>query len=98
MCNLLHCLPGAIPDKAVAFEHAAAALAPGGTLFGATILCEGVSHTWLSRRAVAAANRRGVMCNLDDHLGDLDSALGGAFVSHEGQIVGAMALFRASTR
>jgi hypothetical protein len=39
-----------------------------------------------------------VMCNLDDHLGDLDSALGGAFVSHEGQIVGAMALFRASTR
>lgn len=30
MCHLLHCLPGEMPAKAVAFEHAKAVLAPGG--------------------------------------------------------------------
>ncbi len=54
MCHLLHCLPGAIPEKAVVFEHALGALAPGGVLFGATLLGEGVEHTWLARRALAA--------------------------------------------
>lgn len=98
MFNLLHCLPGAIPDKAIAFEHAAAVLAQGGVLFGATILFEGVNHTWLSRRAIAATNRRGVMCNLDDRLDDLDTALGRIFATHEVQIVGAVALFHARTR
>lgn len=98
MCNLLHCLPGAIPDKAIAFEHARDVLVPRGVLFGATILSEGVDHTWLSRRAIAATNRRGVMCNLDDNLDDLDTALGRIFASHEVQIVGAVALFHASTR
>jgi hypothetical protein len=33
MCHLLHCLPGEMPAKAVAFEHAKAVLAPGGILF-----------------------------------------------------------------
>lgn len=97
MCNLLHCLPGAIPDKAIAFEHARDILARGGVLFGATILGKGANHTWLSRRAVAGANRRGVMCNLDDRLDDLDAALDRVFTSHDMQIVGAMALFHAST-
>jgi hypothetical protein len=38
MTNLLHCLPGPMSAKGVAFEHAHRALAPGGTLFGVTIL------------------------------------------------------------
>jgi SAM-dependent methyltransferase len=88
MCHLLHCLPGAIPQKAVAFEHASAALAPGGVLFGATLLGEGVEHTWLSRRALAASNRRRVMCNLNDTLEDLDAALDHAFDSHQIEVVG----------
>ncbi len=97
MCHLLHCLPGAMPDKAIVFEHARAALAPGGVLFGATILGDGVEHTWLSRFATAAANRRGVMSNLNDRLENLDAALARVFASHEIQVVGSAALFAAHT-
>lgn len=97
MCHLLHCLPGAIPEKAVAFEHARAALAAGGTLFGATILGESANHTRLARLAMVASNRRGVMSNLDDRLEDLDAALDRVFASHEIQVVGSVALFAAHT-
>jgi SAM-dependent methyltransferase len=95
MSNLLHCLPGAMPAKAVAFEHARTALAPGGVLFGATVLGKGVKHTWLSRSTMARYNRRGIFSNLDDSLEDLDAALGRVFDSHETQVKGAIALFSA---
>ena len=95
MCHLLHCLPGAIPAKAVVFEHARAVLAPGGVLFGVTLLNEGVEQTWLSRRAIAAGNRRGVMSSLDDRLKDLEAALDRAFGAHEVRVVGSAALFAA---
>lgn len=95
MCHLLHCLPGAIPEKALAFEHACEALAPDGVLFGATLLGRGVEHTWLARRALAASNRRGVMCNLNDTLEDLDAALDRVFASYEIEVVGSAALFHA---
>lgn len=97
MCHLLHCLPGAIPEKALAFEHARAALVPGGVMFGATILGEGADHTRLSRLAIAAGNRRGVMSNLNDSLADLNAALGRVFASHEAQVMGSVALFAAHT-
>jgi SAM-dependent methyltransferase len=93
--NLLHCLPGSIPDKAVAFEHARAVLAPGGALFGVTILGSGVRHNWLARRELALANRRGVMSNLDDRLDDLRAALDRTFGTAEVTVTGSMALFRA---
>lgn len=95
MSNLLHCLPGAMPDKVVAFEHARTALAPGGVLFGATVLGKGVEHTWLSRAAVRQYNRKGVFSNLDDSLEDLDAGLGGVFDSHEIEVKGVVALFSA---
>ncbi|HEX4831251.1 MAG TPA: class I SAM-dependent methyltransferase [Trebonia sp.] len=95
MCNLIHCLPGSIPDKAVAFRHARTALAPGGVLFGSTILGHGPRHTWLARRELAAANLRGFMSNTRDGLEDLDRALGREFCQHEITIAGSVALFRA---
>jgi hypothetical protein len=95
MTNILHCMPGAIPAKAVAFEHAREALAPGGAFFGATILGLDADQTWLSRRALTFNNRKGVLSNLDDTAADLDVALGRAFDSHEVEVVGAVALFSA---
>ncbi|HEX4116808.1 MAG TPA: hypothetical protein VHY18_13155 [Solirubrobacteraceae bacterium] len=95
MANLLHCLPGAMPAKTVAFEHASTALAPGGVLFGATVLGSGVDHVRLSQRALKAMNARGVMSNLDDSLEDLDAGLARVFASHEIQVQGAIALFSA---
>ncbi|MFE0426178.1 class I SAM-dependent methyltransferase [Streptomyces sp. NPDC058953] len=95
MCYLLHCLPGALPDKAVVFDHARGVLRPGGTLFGATILGEGPRHTRLARAQLALANRLGVMCNREDRLADLDQALDAAFATHSVAVVGSVALFRA---
>jgi SAM-dependent methyltransferase len=95
MVNVLHCLPGAMPAKAVAFEHARAALAPGGVLFGATVLGKGVEHTRLSRMALKGMNRRGVFSNLEDSLEDLDAGLGHAFDTHEIRVQGAVGLFTA---
>jgi len=95
MCNIIHCLPGSIPDKAVVFEHARNVLAPGGVLFGSTILGKGVDHTWRSRAALWDINRRGIMSTRNDSLEDLEAAIGGVFESHEIRVQGAVALFSA---
>ncbi len=97
MTNLLHCLPGAIPEKSMVFEHAHAALAPGGVMFGASILGEGVEHSRVCRLALTTCNRRGFMSNLTDSLGDLDATLARVFASHEIQVQGAIALFTGRT-
>jgi SAM-dependent methyltransferase len=90
---VLLCAPGSLPEKAVAFDHARECLAPGGSVFGGTLLSGGVDHTRRSRLALKAMNRRGVFNNLGDHLDDLDAALAKAFVSHEIKVEGAVALF-----
>lgn len=95
MSLLIHCLPGSVSSKAVVFEHARSVLAAGGVVFGATLLNGGVPHTALSRRAMAAANRRGYCSNLDDNIDDLDAALGRAYGEHELRVRGAVALFNA---
>lgn len=93
MSNLLHCVPGDMSEKAVAFEHARTALAPGGVLFGATVLGEGVEHTRLARSALGSLNRNGTFSNLKDGVESLAAGLGGAFASHEIRVEGTVALF-----
>ncbi len=96
MCHLLHCLPGALPQKAaVAFGHAREALAPGGILFGATILGRGVELSLPARGTVAIANRLGVLSNLDDDREGLEAALATPFSDYEVEVVGTVALFTA---
>ncbi|HMC50841.1 MAG TPA: class I SAM-dependent methyltransferase [Solirubrobacterales bacterium] len=95
MFNLLHCVPGTLKEKAVAFEHARAALAPGGTLFGATIVHGGVKHTRRSRGLLKLLNRRGVFDNLGDDLDDLEAGLARSFGAWEVQVEGVTALFKA---
>lgn len=96
MSNLLHCVPGTLREKRVALEHARDALAPGGTLFGATVLGLEAEHTRKSRRAMERLNRKGGFCNLDDRLEDLDAGLAAAFPSHDVEVRGVVALFTAS--
>jgi SAM-dependent methyltransferase len=93
MSLLLHCLPGTLRSKAVVFEHAQAVLAPGGIVFGATVLNEGVRHTPLSRAAMAALNRRGIFSNRDDTLQDLDAILRAAFDDYELRVHGTVGIF-----
>jgi SAM-dependent methyltransferase len=96
LTNVLHCLPGNLTRKAVAFDHANAVLAPGGIVFGATILGEGVGHPPLARLALMASNRRGVLSNLDDGLTDLEAQLAARFPSYGVELVGAVAFFTAA--
>jgi ubiquinone/menaquinone biosynthesis C-methylase UbiE len=94
MCSLLHCVPGTLREKApVAFGHAGAVLAPGGTLFGATVLGSEADHTKRSMKAMKKLNERGDFSNLGDRREDLEAALADAFSTHEVEIQGAVALF-----
>jgi hypothetical protein len=97
MMNVLHCVPGTIREKAVAFDHAGEVLVPGGVFFGATVLGKGVRHTRRSRWVMRKLNEKGAFTNLDDSLDDLDEALGNSFSWHEVDVQGTIALFVART-
>jgi len=95
MSNLLHCVPGTLRDKRVAFEHARDALGTGGTLFGATILGLEADHSKRGRKAMERLNRRGAFANLEDRREDLEAGLAATFTSYEVEVEGVVALFRA---
>jgi ubiquinone/menaquinone biosynthesis C-methylase UbiE len=95
MTHLLHCLPGPMSAKGVAFEHAHRALTSGGTLFGVTILGRGVDLNPPCRAMLAASNARGIVDNRGDGPAELDAALGSVFLDREIRIRGALALFSA---
>lgn len=95
LTHILHCVPGSLAEKAVAFEHASAALAPGGVLFGATILGAGLELSPQARAMRNLGNLRGILHNREDSPADLDAALGRIFDTHRIAIVGAVALFTA---
>jgi SAM-dependent methyltransferase len=95
MFNVLHCVPGTMSEKAIAFEQAREALAPGGKLFGATVLSRGVEQTRRSRAALKRFNEKGIFNNLDDDLNDLDGSLAHTFGFREIEVRGSMALFTA---
>ncbi len=95
MSNLLHCVPGTLRDKAVVFEHAQRALAPSGTLFGATVLGAEADHSKRSLKAIERLNRSGDFSNLDDRREDLEAGLSDAFSTYEVEIQGVVALFTA---
>jgi ubiquinone/menaquinone biosynthesis C-methylase UbiE len=95
MTHLLHCLPGTMAEKGVAFEHARRALAPGGTLFGVTILGKGVRINPPAKAFIALSNARGILHNRDDGPTELDAALAAVFPEREIRVRGNLALFSA---
>lgn len=96
MSNLLHCVPGTLRDKQVAFEYARDALAPGGRLFGVTVLGLEADHSKRSRKGMERLNRKGVFSNLDDRREDLEAGLAAALPSYEVEVQGVIALFTAT--
>jgi hypothetical protein len=97
MTYLLHCLPGRMAEKAVAFDHLKAWLAPGGVLFGAAILGRGVPHNAAGRALTAVYNRKGIFGNGADRPDELRQALEARFARVEFELVGCVALFVART-
>jgi SAM-dependent methyltransferase len=94
---VIHCLPGPMSRKAVAVANVAAALAPNGVLFGASVLGTSGSHTWLARRYLRFFNWQGGFDNLDDTEDGLRDILEASFEHVELEIVGSIAVFAAET-
>jgi SAM-dependent methyltransferase len=90
---VLHCLPGEIGAKAVVFDHLVPLLAPGGVLFGSTILGRGARHNRLGRTLLRVYNRKGIFGNLEDDLAALERALASRFDRYELRVVGTVGLF-----
>jgi hypothetical protein len=90
---LLHCLPGAIAEKVVVFDHLKALTNDGAVFFGSTLLQGGVERSAAARRLMAFYNRKGVFSNRADDLDRLCNALERRFRNVEIDIVGCAALF-----
>lgn len=93
MMNLLHCLPGDMKTKKVAFQNSLELLNPGGTVFGSTILYRGVRRSALATSILRITNRLGIMTNLDDEVEDLEKNLKDLFSECGVKITGCEALF-----
>jgi SAM-dependent methyltransferase len=95
LCYLLHCMPGAIPQKAVVFDHLRPLLEPGSRVFGATILQGGVPRSRVAQALMNLYNRKGIFSNAGDTIEDLDEALRVRFENVSVEVKGAVALFEA---
>jgi 2-polyprenyl-3-methyl-5-hydroxy-6-metoxy-1,4-benzoquinol methylase len=93
MNYLLHCVPGTIRAKAVVFENLKALANPGATVFGATLLHDGVRRNWMARQVMARNNRHGIFSNADDDLVGLEWALAQHLTDTEVSVIGCVGLF-----
>lgn len=95
---LFHCLPGAITDKAVAFDHLKKLMNPGAKVFGSTILQGGVESNWMAQQLMGLYNKKGIFSNVQDSLDGLTRALTKRFKNVGIEIVGCVALFSGQAR
>jgi ubiquinone/menaquinone biosynthesis C-methylase UbiE len=98
MNYLLHCVPGTMAEKAVVFEHLARLVRPGGVLFGATLLHDGVERTWYARQIMRRNNRVGIFSNQHDSLEGLRRALDTHLVDPSVEVVGCVGIFAGTVR
>jgi SAM-dependent methyltransferase len=92
---LLHCLPGPFARKAAIFDNLKPMLAPGGTLFGSTILGLQADHNGFGRKLMAVYNAKGIFGNATDTIEDLDQELRRRFSAVTIIQCGVVALFSA---
>jgi SAM-dependent methyltransferase len=95
MFYLLHCLPGSMLEKEAAIAGLKAGLAPGGVMYGATILGDAAGHNGFGRRLMEVYNRKGIFGNRADTLESLEAALGRHFGRVDVRRRGKVALFAA---
>ena len=93
MTYLLHCLPGTIKTKGAVFRHLTPLLNPGGVVFGATLLTEGVRRSWAAKRLMAFYNSKGIFTNDQDDLQGLRAMLSEHLTAPTVEVVGCAALF-----
>lgn len=94
---LLHCLSGSVQHKSQVFRNLKACLAPGGTLYGATILGQGVAHNGFGRKLMQVYNAKGIFGNREDSAQGFTQALEAMFTTVETRVEGCVLLFAART-
>ena len=92
---VLHCLPGALPQKAIALDYLSALLRPGGTIFGSTLLAGAVNRGFLAQWHMKLFNALGTFSNSSDTLADLRRVLEQRLSEVALRTVGCAALFSA---
>jgi len=92
--NVIHCLPGTIPNKVKALTNLKSLLNEGGILFGSTILGKDVKPNYLAQMTLSLYNSRRIF-NSQDNLSDLKDALESNFSSYTVQLIGYSALYTA---
>ena len=90
---LLHCVPGTIESKAIAFDHLKTLMKPKAVVFGSTLLHGGVPRSWFAERVMKAYNKKGIFSNREDHLDGLTKELNKRFKDVSVEVVGCAALF-----
>lgn len=90
---VLHCMPGALTEKGIAFANLKPLLNPSGVLFGSTVLRHGVRCALGARAFMRLYNARKVFCNLEDSLADLRQALETTFRDVQIEVIGCVAQF-----
>jgi 2-polyprenyl-3-methyl-5-hydroxy-6-metoxy-1,4-benzoquinol methylase len=89
---LLHCLPGSIESKSIAFDYLRAMMNPNAVIFGSTLL-QGIPRNWFAKRLMGVYNSKGIFSNQDDDLEGLERSLSKRFRDVSIQVVGCAALF-----
>jgi hypothetical protein len=91
--SVLHCLPGSMDAKAVAFDHLQALMNPHAVLFGSTLLQGGVPRSWWAKRLMDVYNHQHIFSNRHDSLAGLTRALRQRFRDVSVDVVGCAAIF-----
>ena len=91
---LLHCIPGGSREKGPAVLGSVKAVAaPGATVFGATLLHDGVPRNFMARQVMARNNRHGIFSNEDDDLDGLREVLEEHLKDPTLDVVGCVGIF-----
>jgi len=95
LCYLLHCVPGAIPEKAVIFDHLLPVMSDGASVFGATIVQGDAPRSGPAEALMNVYNRKGIFSNTHDTYADLKAELEKRFVDVRLTRHGAVVVFEA---
>lgn len=91
--NVLHCIPGSMPEKEPVFINLKKFLNPGGTLFGLTILGGMERVGFLYALFNRMYNRIAAFSNRNDSAAGLESIISKHFNEYEITVAGSVAFF-----
>lgn len=90
---VMHCVPGNLIEKSIAFSHLQPLLSKEGVLFGTTVLSEDVHKNLLAKPVMWFLNFLGIFNNRGDNARDLKNYFENNFHLIEFEVIGVTAFF-----